>query len=720
LYGDIHWRKEIKNNLFRIILSVIFALGWTFSTASQAEPDPLIQAYEDIQELQSDINKLNDKAKTQELLDIAIDKYNYAVQSKYNLEESEQEYDTAVEQESLALEAKTLALSAVDGQTVTVATALEDKDQALQDKNDAQDQLDIANINLQTAQIVIQNAGNAGLQYTVYYLARGYNGEAITNGIICTGVWNSNSMNLPVCGRYEDFIVRFTGKITVPDHWTTTYFAGYTDDGFRMYVDGQLAINNWQEQGATWSPYSPVYDVSVDKTLDVEIWWYNGGGPGSYHLGWAIPGGWTGAGCDYTGGWGVGFSCNLNTFSYGEGATQAQIDAYNQAVSDQAQAQQDYNSMVQIYNNKLSYYNEQNSILLAYQQTLSEEESNLTQAQENLTIASENLTQDQNEYEVSIPDMQQAILNAQTEYNKQWQFEESQRVAAAIAQAIANQPQPTPEPEPTPTPEESTQPTPEPTPEIEPEPSIEPSPEPTPNPEPSPEQTEPDFPNPQPTDQTGDESSVTPDPEPEISPEPQPEPTPQQTDIDPLPTPSPQPEKSPVAPSPKPSPPNNTTIDLTSVIANLTSKDNIIVKLTPEQMSAVGQSLTTLAPEAKVELAKDLGVKTDDIAILAEEAQDNPAVAAAIVTFAEKAEENADAPMPYTIADAITEAAAELFLEDPLAVFSSIDLEELSDPTQWGKDMTDDQKEKAQEVIVPVILVSNIISSVASALTRRV
>jgi len=23
----------------------------------------------------------------------------------------------------------------------------------------------------------------------------------------------------------------------------------------------------------------------------------------------AIPGGWTGAGCDYTGGWGVGFSC---------------------------------------------------------------------------------------------------------------------------------------------------------------------------------------------------------------------------------------------------------------------------------------------------------------------------------------------------------------------------------------------------------------------------
>ena len=113
----------------------------------------------------------------------------------------------------------------------------------------------------------------------------------------------------------------------MPSDWTSVYFAGYTDDGFKMYVDGNLAIDNWVEQGTTWSPYSPIYDVSLDKTLDVEIWWYNGGGPGSYHLGWAIPGGWTGAGCDYTGGWGVGFSCNLNTFSHGTQATQEQIDA---------------------------------------------------------------------------------------------------------------------------------------------------------------------------------------------------------------------------------------------------------------------------------------------------------------------------------------------------------------------------------------------------------
>jgi hypothetical protein len=104
--------------------------------------------------------------------------------------------------------------------------------------------------------------------------------------------------------------------------------------------------------------------------------------------------------------------------------------------------------------------------------------------------------------------------------------------------------------------------------------------------------------------------------------------------------------------------------------------------------------------------------------IIAEAAKDNPAVAAAIVTFAEKAQENADAPMPYTIADAIVEAQAEQMLADPIgavaAVFTNIDLDKLMSPSEWGSDMTDDQREKAQEVIIPVILVSNIVSSVMS------
>jgi len=438
-----------RTKLWRLTLTAILGFGWLFLTPAYSD-DPLSLAAQEIEELNEKVGNLTEKAETQALIDIAEDKYDDAVAAKQARDNAYAAYDTAVETEATALSEKNTAQAAVDGQTATVATALEDK-------NDAQDALDIANINLQTTQSVVQSAGNQGLQYTVYHLARGWNGVAIPDSVICTGVWNSNSMQPPVCGYYEDFIVKFTGKITVPSHWTTTYFAGYTDDGFRMYIDGQLAIDEWVEKGSSWSEYSPVYNVSQDKTLDVEIWWYNGGGPGYYHLGWAIPGGWTGAGCDYTGGWGVGFSCNLNTFSYGVGATQSQIDAYNAAVTAQAAAQTDYNT-------KLATYNTANSTLTTYNQTLTTKTTTYNTA---VTTKADALTaknNTQSAYDQSIIDLNNAIDDAWKLYNETWQFEEQQRVAAAIAAAMANQPQPTPDATVEPTPEPSPEPSPEPNP----------------------------------------------------------------------------------------------------------------------------------------------------------------------------------------------------------------------------------------------------------------
>jgi chromosome segregation ATPase len=293
------------------------------------------------------------------------------------------------------------AASAVVSQETVVA-------QALVDKNNAQSSLNTANTNLQQAQSAIQGA--EGLEYTVYYLTRGFGGVAIPDGIICTGVLDSNVMQPPVCGnRYENFIVKFTGQITVPDHWTTTYFAGYTDDGFRMYVDGQLAIDEWVEKGSSWSPYSPTYNVSTDKTLDVEIWWYNGGGPGYYFLGWAIPGGWTGAGCDYTGGWGIGFSCDLDTFSHGE-STQEQIDAYNAAVSAQAAAQTNYNNKLAAYNTQASTLQTLNAAKSAAQSDYDNKNTSLNSA--NQALAS--LIQQKNTAESQLAT---ASSNLQTEQN---------------------------------------------------------------------------------------------------------------------------------------------------------------------------------------------------------------------------------------------------------------------------------------------------------------
>ena len=709
-----------RTKAWRLSLATILGFGWLFLTPAYSD-DPLSLAAQEIQELNNSVSDLSYKTEFESLIDIAESKYDDAVYARDARNNAADVYGSAVEAEAIALQEKLLAQSAVDGQTVTVATALTNK-------NNAQDELDVAiinlntaNSNLQTSQSAVNNAGGPGLQYTVYYLTRGFGNVAIPDAVICTGTWNSNYMQLPVCGnRYSDFIVKFTGRITVPSWFTHTKFAGYTDDGFRMYVDGSLAINNWVEQGATWSPYSPIYDVSVDKTLDVEIWWYNGGGPGSYHLGWGIPYdsngslGWTGAGCDYVGSprvWGQNFSCNLNTFSSGSQPTQQQLNNLTAAQQAQTAAQNAYNTKLEVRNDKLNVYNQEVQTLQTLQANLTSAEQNLTISQQNLTTALEDKNNTVNSYNQSIIDLNNSIDNAWKYYEEQM----AREIAIALAQAAAAAAnQPTPEP----TPEPSSQPTEESTPE--------------PSPEPSPEQTKPVDPTPEPSSDTTDEPNPEPTVDPEPTPEPSPEPSPQPTDISP--EPSPEPEPTLAEPSEEPSPDNNiitdkellelipekgkgTTEDLSGVIANLTSKDNKLVVLSKEQIAAVSQTLVALTNEAKVEVAKDLGIKANEVAVIAEAMKSNPELATAFVEFKDREAAAEGAAMPYTLADATTEVQTEAFLADPIGTILDIDLGKVLNPSEWGKDMTDDQREKAQEVVIPVIIASNI---VAAAMTRRI
>jgi hypothetical protein len=41
-------------------------------------------------------------------------------------------------------------------------------------------------------------------------------------------------------------------------------------------------------------PYTRHFNTSTDKTLELEVWWYNGGGPGIMTIGWGYNGIWTG------------------------------------------------------------------------------------------------------------------------------------------------------------------------------------------------------------------------------------------------------------------------------------------------------------------------------------------------------------------------------------------------------------------------------------------
>ena len=686
----------------------MLAFGWLFMSPAYSD-DPLSLAAQEIEELNNSIEDLGYKDEFISLIEDAEDKYAIAVSAKETQTQTSVLYDDSIEAESTALEEKDLAQSAVDEQTEAVATALTNK-------NDAYDALGVANINLQTAQQALNSAGGTGLSYTVYNLLRSGN-SAVPGSEICSGTWNSNYMQLPVCqNRYENIVVKFAGQITVPSWFTTVAFAGYTDDGFRMYIDGQPAVNNWVEQGVRWSAWSPTYDVSEDKTLDVEIWWYNGGGPGSYHLGWTIPGGMTGAGCDYSGNprvWGQNFSCNLNTFSSGPGATQEQTNAYNNALAAK-------NSAQDVYNDKLNVYNQAVSTLNGYNQTLTNKTNEYDNSVLNVATALQNKNNAISAYNQAINNVNSAIDDAWRYYDEQSQRELNAAIAQAAANAAANQPTPEPSPEPTaeepPTPEPSPEPTAEepPTPEPSPEPTAEEPPTPEPSPEPTVDPT--DQPTPEPTP----EEPPTPEPTPEVTEEPAPEPSPK-------PGPDTKPEKNPwtepdveitdeVLAALIPEKGTGTSEDLSGVIANLTSKDNKLVVLSAEQITAVSQTLRALTQEAKEEVASNLGIKPSEVAQIAEQMKSNPALAEAFVEFTDRAGDAGETPMPFTLADAVTEVQTEAFLADPLgAVFAVDPVELLSNFSELGMDMTDDQREKAQEVIVPVVIASQI----AGAVMRR-
>ena len=224
------------------------------------------------------------------------------------------------------------------------------------------------------------------------------------------------------------------------------------------------------------------------------------------------------------------------------------------------------------------------------------------------------------------------------------------------------------------------------------------------------EQTEPDDPNPSPSTDTTNEESEETDP----TPEPSEEPTPQPEETNPVEEPE---QESPVDEEFVGPTPDNGSTDNPISEEELNKLNKLIKTNDAKLMAAVSSLLNELNPEEKVEIAKDFGIKAEEIAVIAEAAKSNPVIAAAVVEFANRAEQNADAPMPYTLADATTELQAETFLSDPIGALTNIDLSKVLNPSEWGKDMTDDQREKAQEVIVPVIIAANI---VAAAMTRRI
>ncbi len=143
------------------------------------------------------------------------------------------------------------------------------------------------------------------------------------------------------------------------------------------------------------------------------------------------------------------------------------------------------------------------------------------------------------------------------------------------------------------------------------------------------------------------------------------------------------------------------------------SKDVIeVVAQVVEEVITIAQEEELTEEQVEV-VAEVLGFEeTEDVEIIAEAVKTDENVAQAVDEFVERAVENKDVEN-YTLADATTEIAFETFVADPISVIIDVDLENIT-LNNITSDMTQDQKEKAQEVIVPTLLVK-----IASLAFRR-
>ena len=127
------------------------------------------------------------------------------------------------------------------------------------------------------------------------------------------------------------------------------------------------------------------------------------------------------------------------------------------------------------------------------------------------------------------------------------------------------------------------------------------------------------------------------------------------------------------------------------------------------------ENVEELTEEQIEVVAEVLSVETEDVEIIAEAVKSDTVVAEAVEEYVERAVENADVE-DYTLADVVTEIQYEAFIENPIEVFVDVNIQDIN-LTSIGDDMTSDQKEKAQEVVVPVILTR--IATMASFIFRK-
>ncbi|MFJ4892314.1 PA14 domain-containing protein [Streptomyces sp. NPDC088788] len=90
-------------------------------------------------------------------------------------------------------------------------------------------------------------------------------------------------------GQSDDVNVRWTGRI-VPEKTGAHTFSVIGDNGFRVWIDGHLAIDHWVDDWDKEQTSQPV-DLTAGQAYDIKVEYFEHFGGSNLHLRWTPPGG---------------------------------------------------------------------------------------------------------------------------------------------------------------------------------------------------------------------------------------------------------------------------------------------------------------------------------------------------------------------------------------------------------------------------------------------
>jgi len=88
-------------------------------------------------------------------------------------------------------------------------------------------------------------------------------------------------------GSSDHTAVRWTGKTQFPRSEEYTFYI-IGDNGFRLWLDGQLAIDHWVEDWDKEQRSAPIR-VEANVLHDIKVEYFNGGGGANLHVSWSSP-----------------------------------------------------------------------------------------------------------------------------------------------------------------------------------------------------------------------------------------------------------------------------------------------------------------------------------------------------------------------------------------------------------------------------------------------